>query len=155
MADFEIRGADDVDALVKRIGSHADAKAIRKEMFAGLNRSTKEVRADMKDAIPDGLPKRGGLAGTAQRATRFNTSAKSGRNAGVTIWARSKGATVARANRTGLIGHPAWGNRKAWVTQSAGVRKGFLDETFEKQKPEITRDIKRVMEDIGRKVEGH
>ena len=154
MADFEIRGADDVDALVKRIGSHADAKAIRKEMFAGLNRSTKEVRADMKDAIGSALPSRGGLAKSVQSSTRFSTSAKSGRNAGVTIWARSKGATASRANTAGMVRHPVFGGRR-WVTQTAGVRKGFLDESFDKQKPEITRDIKRVMEDIGRKVEGH
>lgn len=153
MADFEIRGADDVDALVKRIRTHADSKAIRKEMFQGLNRSTKPVRADMRDAIPKALPQRGGLAREIQASTRFNTSAKSGKNAGVTIWARNRGHDI----RT-LIGkrlrHPVWGNRRLWVNQSAGVDPDVFGKTFEDQKPEVARDIQRVLGDIKRKVEG-
>lgn len=152
MADFEIRGADDVDALVRRISQHADAKAIKREMFQGLNRSTKDVRADMKDSIPRALPQRNGLAGTFQKTTRFRTSAKSGKYAGVTIWANNRGHDI-RTLMGKRLRHPVFGNRSKWVTQTAGVNPTVFEKSFEDQKPDVTRDIKRVMEDIARKVE--
>jgi hypothetical protein len=152
MADFEIRGADDVDALVRRMRTHADAKAIRKEMYQGLNRSTKGVRADMKDAIPKALPRGGGLAGEVQSSTRFNTSAKSGRNAGVTIWARNRRRDL-RLLMGKRLRHPVFGNRRNWVTQTAGVNPDVFGKAFEDQKHDVARDITRVMENIARKVE--
>lgn len=152
MADFEIRGADDIDALVKRIRTHADSKAIRKEMFQGLNRATKGVRGEMKEAIPAALPNRGGLAATIQKSTRLNTSAKSGRYAGVTIWARNSRHDI-RTLTGKRLRHPVFGNRGAWVTQTAGVDPAIFTAKFEDQKPDVQRAIVRVMEDIARKVE--
>lgn len=155
--DFEVRGADDVDALVRRIRTHADAKALRRELYAGLNRVTKGVRADMKASIGPSLPSRGGLAALVMAKASLTTSAISGRNAGVRIKARSrKGGTeqLARMNREGRVRHPVFGNRKKWVDQTAGIDAGFLDEPFEKSKPEVARSISRVLDDIARKVEG-
>lgn len=152
MADFEIRGTDDVDALVRRISQHADAKAIKREMFQGLNRSTKDVRKDMKDAIPDALPTRGGLSAAVQKDTRLTTTAKSGKYAGVTVWAKSRKRDI-RTLMGKRLRHPVWGNRRLWVNQSAGVNPGVFEKSFVDQKPDVTRDIKRVMEDIARKVE--
>ncbi len=152
MSDFEIRGADDIDRVVKNIKTHADAKAIRREMFQGLNRSTKSVRAEMKDSIPRALPTSGGLAATVQKSTRFNTSAKSGKNAGVTIWARNKGYDI-RTLTGKRLRHPVFGNRSVWVSQTAGVNPEVFEKSFEDQKPDIQRDVKRVMEEIARKVE--
>lgn len=153
MADFEVRGSDDVDALVRRIRTHADAKALRKELYAGLNRVTKDVREDMKASIGPSLPSRGGLAALVMAKASLSTSAAGGRSAGVRIRARNKDYDLARLN-AGRLRHPVWGNREVWVEQTAGITPGFLDEAFEKKKPEIAREVSRVLDEIARKVEG-
>lgn len=153
MADLELRGADDVDALVRRIRTHADAKALRKELYAGLNRVTKPVREDMKASIGPSLPSRGGLAALVMAKASLTTSAVAGRNAGVRIKARHRSYDLKRLNE-GRLRHPVFGNRGVWVEQTEGVNPGFLDEAFEKSKPEIARGVQRVLDDIARKVEG-
>lgn len=151
--DVTLRGSDDVDALVRRIRTHADAKAIRKELYAGLNRVTKPVREDMKASIGPSLPSRGGLAALVMAKASLTTSATSGRNAGVRIRARHKDYDLKRLNQ-GRLRHPVFGNRRVWVQQTAGINPGFLDDSFEKQKPEIARGVLRVLDEIARKVEG-
>lgn len=151
--DFEVRGADDVDALVRRIRTHADAKALRRELYAGLNRVTKGVRADMKANIGPSLPSRGGLAALVMAKVSLTTQAASGRNAGVRIRARHGDYDLKRLNQ-GRLRHPVFGNRGVWVQQTEGVDPGFLDEAFDKNKPEIARGVRRVLEEIARKVEG-
>lgn len=150
---LELRGTDDVDALVRRIRTHADAKALRKELYAGLNRVTKPVREDMKASIGPSLPSRGGLAALVMAKASLTTSAVAGRNAGVRIRARHKSYDLKRLNE-GRLRHPVFGNRGVWVEQTAGVNPGFLDESFEKSKPEVARGVQRVLDDIARKVEG-
>lgn len=153
MPDIELRGTADVDALVRRIRTHADAKALRKELYAGLNRATKSVREDMKASIGPSLPSRGGLAALVMAKASLTTSATSGRNAGVRIRGRHRDYDLKRLNQ-GRLRHPVFGNRSVWVQQTAGVIPGFLDEAFEKSKPEIARDVRRVLDEIARKVEG-
>lgn len=152
MPDVEIRGSADVDALVRRIRTHGDAKALRKELMAGLNRVTKGTREDMKASIPPSLPSRGGLAALVHARTSLTASAVAGRNAGVRINARSRSYDLRQMN-AGRLRHPVFG-RGPWVEQTAGVNPGFLDEAFEKDKPTITRGIQRVLDDVARKVEG-
>ena len=155
MPDVELRGADDVDALVRRIRTHADAKELRKELYAGLNRVTKGVREDMKASIGPSLPSRGGLAALVMAKASLTSTASTGRNAGVRIRARRRdGGDLKRLNE-GRLRHPVFGNREAWVQQTAGVDGGFLDEAFDKNKAEVARGVQRVMADIARKVEGH
>lgn len=155
MGDVELRGAEDVDALVRRIRLHADAKAIRRELYQGLNRATKPVREDMKASILPSLPSRGGLAALVYAKASITTSAKGGKWAGVSIKARGRkgGGDIARMNRTGRLRHPVFGNRGAWVTQSAGVNPGFLDDAFKNARPDVTRAVSRVLDEIARKVE--
>lgn len=153
MPDVELRGADDVDALVRRIRTHADAKALRKELYAGLNRETKSVREDMKASIGPSLPSRGGLAALVIAKVSLTTGAVAGRNAGVRIKARHKSYDLRRLNE-GRLRHPVFGNRSVWVEQTEGINGGFLDDAFDKNKAEVARGIQRVLADIARKVEG-
>src|SRR3546814_12195431 len=82
MPQFEIQGAEQVDALVRRIRVHADAKALRKELYQGLNRVTKGVRADMRASIGPSLPSRGGLAALLLAKASLTSTASDGRDAG-------------------------------------------------------------------------
>lgn len=151
MIGLEIKNAEDIDRLVKRIRTHADAKAIRKQLFEGLNSETKEVRGEMKAAIPAALP--GRLAAEIQRSTRFTTTAKSGRYAGVTIWARNRGHDI-RTLTGKRLRHPVYGNRSRWVNQTAGVHPEQFVKVFAEAAPALRLRLRRVMSEIARKVEG-
>lgn len=153
MSDFDVKGGDDVDALVRRIRTHADAKAIRRELFAGLNRATKSVREDMKASIAPSLPSRGGLATLVMAKASLTTGAKAGKWAGVSIKARHKSYDLRRLNQ-GRLRHPVFGNRRVWVQQTAGVNPGFLDEAFKKNRDDVARSVSRVLDEIARKVAG-
>lgn len=148
MTDFEIRGSDDVDALVRRLNAHADAKAIKREMFSGLNRVTKPIREDMKDAAAKAAPS--GYSSAVASDFSARTSAKGGRFAGVTIWAKGKRRNLVGMNRDGRLRHQLFGNRRFWFSQS--VERGFFDKAFEENQGEATRAAVGVMEDIARKV---
>ncbi len=151
MADVEIRGVEDFQILARRIRTHADRKALQRELNAGLNRVSKPVREDMKASVPASLPSRGGLASLIHRKTSISARTRAGgRFAGVRLVAQAKGSDIASLNR-GRLRHPVFGTR-AWVNQTAGVDKGFLDEPFDKSKPEVTQAIYKVLDDVARKV---
>lgn len=145
--DFGIgRGADDLDALRTRIKRHANAKDLQRDLTSGMRKATAEVRRDMKAAIPPSLPSRGGLAASVHRGARLNTSTS---RTGVRI----KVGKVGGLNE-GKLRHPVHGNRKVWVQQTEGIDPGFLDEEFDKSRPQLQRAVVRVMQEIARKIEG-
>lgn len=151
MSDFEVRGADDIDALVKRIRTHADAKALRKELYAGINRATKQVRGQLVEVIPAALPKRGGLAALMQSRTTSRTTAKGGQWAGVSLRFQSRGHDI-RTLTGKRLRHPVFGNRNTWVDQTAGVDPAVFMAEFEKQTPVLQDAVLNVLNDIARKV---
>lgn len=151
MADIEVRGAEDIDELVKKIRTHADAKAIRKELFSGLNRATKDIRGEMIEVIPAALPNRGGLADLIKSKTTSRVSAKGGKWAGVSMRFQSKGYDI-RTLTGKKLRHPVWGNRSVWVDQTAGVDPAVFTAKFEEQTPVLQDAVLRVMNDIAKKV---
>lgn len=148
---MEIRGADDVEALVKALREHADAKALRRELYRGLNGVSKEIRAEMVETIPDALPRRGGLAAEVQAATRARSTAKGGRYAGVSIRFQARGKDV-RVLTGKRLRHPVFGNRGAWVEQEEGVNPDVFPAAFEKQAPKVLAEMQQVLEEVARKV---
>jgi hypothetical protein len=143
--------SDDVDHLVRAVRTHADAKAIRREMYQGLNRATRGVRENMVDAIGDALPRRGGLAAQMQHMVSGRASAKSGKYAGVSLRFTSRGYDI-RTLTGRRLRHPVFGNRAVWVEQTAGVNPEAFPGEFDRQRPDMLRAVSRVMEDIARKV---
>ncbi|UUW87399.1 hypothetical protein [Pimelobacter simplex] len=151
MTDVRIRGADDIDSLVRKIREHADAKALRKELYSGLARLSKELRGPMLEVIPTALPKRGGLADLIASRATMKTTAKSGKYAGVSLRFSARGHDI-RLLTGERLRHPVFGNRNTWVDQTAGVDPAVFTAKFDEQKPEIQRAIVRVLEEIARKV---
>ena len=151
MADIEIRGADDIDALVKAIRTHADAKALRKELYAGLNRATKDVRGQLVEVIPAALPNRGGLAELMKSRTTSRTTAKAGKWAGVSLRFQSRGHDI-RTLTGKRLRHPVFGNRNAWVDQTEGVEPSIFMAKFEEQTPALQDAVLQVLNDIAQKV---
>lgn len=155
--DVSIKGAEDVDNLVRAIRTHADAKALRKELYSGINRVSKRIREAMKasSADPANLPSRDGLQALIVKHQSVTTSAVAGKWAGVRIkvQGRSGGPDVGSIMRTGRVLHPTFG-RGRFVSQSEGIKPRWMDETFEHQKDEVQKAILQVMEDVARKVTG-
>jgi hypothetical protein len=148
--DVTIKSAD-VDNLVRAIRTHADAKAIRKDLYRGLNGASKDVRSQMIDAIPNALPRRGGLAEQVHGMVSGRATAKGGKYAGVSLRFSSKGYDI-RTLTGGRLRHPVYGNRGVWVQQTAGLNPEAFTGEFERQKPDMARAINKVLEDIARKV---
>ena len=151
MTELLIRGADDIDKLVKAIRTHADAKALRRELYRGMNSVAKDLRGQLVEVIPAALPRRGGLAAEMQARVRSRTNAKSGKYAGVSVRFSARGYDV-RTLTGRRLRHPVWGNRAAWVDQTAGVDPAVFMAKFDEQKPAVQEEILRVLNDIARKV---
>jgi len=141
----------DVDNLVRAIRTHADAKAIRRDLSKGLNSASKGVRGQMIDRIPEALPRRGGLAEQMHGMVSGRATAKTGKYAGVSLRFSSKGYDI-RTLTGARLRHPVYGNRSNWVEQSAGLHPEAFTGEFERQKPDMARAINKVLEDIARKV---
>ena len=141
----------DVDNLVRAIRTHADAKAIRRDLFRGLNSVGKESARHMVDVIDEALPRRGGLADEMKATIKSRVSAKGGKYAGVSLWFNSKGHDV-RTLTGRRLRHPVFGNREAWVDQTAGVDPKVFPGEFERLRPDMTRAVNKVLEGIARKV---
>lgn len=151
MADAEVTGLADLERLTKALkAAGTEGKGLRRELYSGLNRATKGIRQEMREATGSALPQGGGLAADVQRNTRYTTTtATSSRNLGVRIRARSK-RSIRRMNQTGTVRHPVFGNRNVWVTQA--VPSGFLDEPFERARPALQRSVLQAISDTKAKI---
>ena len=139
-SDIEIVGLESL-ARVSRAMREAgeQGKGLKRELRTTLTRETKQTRADMRKAIVPGLPQRGGLAADVLRSTRFTSSVGLGASPSVRIKARSK-RSIRRMNASGSVRHRVFG-RNVWVTQTAGIERGFLDKPFEQSKPDLQRAV--------------
>lgn len=153
--DVEVRGLDDLANLARALKAAGDeGKGLRKELYSGLNRATKPIRTDMNAAVPPTFPEGGGLAALMAKRARFSNSIRtSPGGVGVRLAARGKGRrTLQTAIQDGTIRHPVFGNRKVWVTQSAGVEGGRPEEAFDKGEPIAKREVLRAISDVRNKI---
>lgn len=158
---IEVRGLDQLAHLAHRFEQAGEqGNGLRRELTKSVNAETKPIRRDMRAAIVPGLPKRGGLAADVLQSTRFTTSVSTegrtrtaGNDIGVRIRVRGK-RNIRRMNATGSLRHPVRGNRKIWVTQTAGVQKGFLDRPFEQARPELQSAVLGAIARIRGQIEG-
>lgn len=148
--DVRFEATPDLNLVLRALRETGD-KELRRELYAGLNRATKEVRGDMRASIPASLPSRGGLAALVHARASLTTSATTGRDPGVRIRARSRDYDLKRMN-AGRLRHPVFGNRGVWVQQTEGVNPGFLDDPFKKAAPGVRREVEKVLNDIAAKI---
>jgi hypothetical protein len=115
--------APELKALSRDL-KEAGRKDLRKELFAGLNRATKPLRAQAKANALATLPSRGGLAA---RVAAANITVRGG-GARVTIVARPsrRGGQFDPARLdAGVVEHPTYGHAPT-VTQS--VKPGWFTD---------------------------
>ena len=149
---LEIRGADDIDALLKRMREHANRKEIERRFRRSLARIARDdIKGPMIEAIPAALPKSGGLAAQVQGATRVRISAKSGRDAGASMWFTSRQHDI-RTLAGQRLRHPVFGNRSTWVEQDEGVKPAAFIGEFERQTPAVKAALIEAFQELAREV---
>jgi hypothetical protein len=68
----------------------------------------------------------------------------------VRIKARGR-RSIRRMNNAGSVRHRVFG-RGPWVTQTAGIEKGFLDKPFEESRPALQRAVVQAIARIRTKI---
>lgn len=150
MAEFvRITGAEDllrVSAALKRTGS----RDLRRQMLAGIRMAAKPVVEGIKKQGDEELP--AGVAEQYRAAKITSRTRTTGRAAGVRVQgpARGKGADMGRADSSGDVRHPVYGNRKAWSDTS--VSPGFAERGAESAAPAATADMRAVLEETARAI---
>lgn len=148
MADFEVRGAEKFERVAKALRQAGD-KELRKELYAGINRATKPLRANARKSAEKNLPKAGGLNKRVARA-RMSTRRVTGKNPGVKIVA--KGMDQLGLMDRGMVRHPVYGNRKKWVNQPIPDAEGWFTQPMEDGKPQAQREIVHSLDDVAKKL---
>jgi len=121
---------DDLRALIADLRGFEGKKAILKELRSALRKPLPQARAAIRAAATSLLPHRNGL-GAWVAGSKITASVRTGaRTAGITLRGgrNSKGGrSDIRAIDRGRVRAPAWGNRRAWHSQT--VPSGFFTRT--------------------------
>lgn len=139
VADLNVRGTHEL----KRVGElMKDApQDMRREMFRGINRATKEPRRQTLQELSERLPDAGGASAAIRKDTKLNTKRNMrGRNVGIRIIAKSP-RTVQRMNNQGVLRHPLFGNRSRWFNQNVSGLQGWFDEPLQRSAPQVRQEI--------------
>jgi hypothetical protein len=139
--DLKITGADELGDLARALKS-AGATDLRRELYRGLNRATKPLRAKAQEAARRDLPQSGGLAALVGRS-KGTTKTFTGRDPGVSIVFKG----TALATDKGYVSHPVFGNRGAWVRQPV-QGAGWFSETMRDSAPAVRRELLEAIEDV-------
>lgn len=146
MADFEIQGANKLAAVAKALKQAGD-KELQKELYAGLNRATKPLKADARAAALRELPKRGGLAQRVAKA-RLSTRRRGGRDPGVRIVAT--GMRQLDQMDQGRVKHPVYGHRDRWATQR--IPTGWFTDSMKAGAPQVRRELVKTLDELAGKL---
>ena len=143
-ADFEIRGAEELEKLARRL-KETGSGDLRKELLRGIRNAGADTIPEIRKGMLEELPSRGGFAAKAARDPIAVRTRTSGKSAGVRI-ERKRGAGLNR----GRLRRPLFGNREHWFEQR--VPTGWYDRAIEGDGPEIQRKVLNVMQDIAKKL---
>lgn len=145
------KGAGDFAALARRLKA-AGEKDLRKELYSGITRATKPMRADIKQHSTGYMPS--GYGATFQKSLRLTAIKRaSAKNPAVQIKAVGKGKTRPRQVgpiNGGTLRHPLFGNREFWYTTR--IKPGFFTKEAKKGAPQAAKEILKAMNDVAEKV---
>jgi hypothetical protein len=149
--EIRITGAEKLDALgaeLKRQG----LGAVRLKMLRNLRAAAKPVIDDVRHEIDSELPHGGGLNEFAAAAKLGVRTRVGGRLVGVRISGPRKGpgADLGRANDSGEVRHPVYGDRRVWAVTK--VRAGFADRGLEKAAPAVRESLVAVLEETSAEI---
>lgn len=143
-----VSGANDLEALAKRIREAGDArKGLKSQLTKAITAATKPLKAEAKKAAAAQLPQSGGLAARVAK-TSITTKTLTGRDPAVKIVAKGTALSTDR----GYVTHPTFGNRDAWVRQSITGR-GWFTSTMQAGAPTVQRGLVEAMDDIANQID--
>jgi len=146
--DIIVTGAEEFGVLARRLKEAGD-KDLRKELYAGLNRSVKPLRQDVKMAASEQLPHRGGFADLIQSELKVTARKRATRNPAIFLLGKAGARDVASVNR-GRLRHPLYGNRRRWYNTS--VRPGFWTKTLEGDAPRVRVELIEAIRKVAAKI---
>jgi hypothetical protein len=142
-----VSGAQDLRALSRDL-KEAGRKDLRKELFAGLNRATKPLRAEAKANALATLPSSGGLAA---RVAAANMTVRGG-GARVTIVARPSkrgGSFHPIEIDGGVVRHPVYGHGP---TVNQHVKPGWFTRPMQAGADEVRHELVAAIDVVARKL---
>lgn len=145
--DVQVVGADQLGAIADELKRTGNTE-LRRDLYRGIQRSTKPLRQDVQQAARDKLPRRGKLNEWVAES-KFSTRTRGGKNPGVRITSGKRGHDM-RAIDRGRLRHPVFGNKKVWVTQQ--VTPGWFSQTLADGAPAVRRELVKVLEDVAERI---
>lgn len=152
VAELRIEGADKFGKLAKALRQTGD-KDLRKELYAGINRSVKPLTAAVKAGTQNYFPRRYALE--LAKSLRVRARRRGGRDPSIRLVGqaktpRGKERNLAALNR-GRLRHPLYGDRGHWYDQA--VPPNFWDEPLLEDVEQVREDLVNVLDEIGKKLE--
>ena len=142
--DLTIKGADQLGDLARALRAAGDSgKGLKRELYRGLNRATKPLKAEARENAASRLPQSGGLAAQVAKS-RLTTKILTGRNPGVAIAGKS-GSAAATTDR-GFVKHPVFG-RTPWVTQQVSGA-GWFTDTMKSAAPTVRKELVQAIDNV-------
>lgn len=150
----EVRGAEQLAALAKRLKDAGD-KQLKRELMAAITKSTEPLR---KVALPASarhtLPRKGGLNELVARSQFRQQRRMSGRTAGLRIVAKNPNLQLEKLDQ-GQVRHPVFarkGRPRVWVVQP--VAAGWFTKPTEAAAPLIRAEVSQAMTTTAARIEG-
>jgi hypothetical protein len=152
MADFDVTGAEKFAQVAKALKQAGD-KELKLELRQAIKASVEPMLHDVRDQVSLYLPNRyaATLAPALKVGQRWKTS---GSTIGLVLTGYAKGKKSRRyvkAINAGILRHPTYGNRGAWVAQR--VRPGFWDNPMANAKKKPTEEIRQALDRVARKLD--
>lgn len=146
--DIKVTGAEEFGILARRLKEAGD-KELRKELYAGINRSVKLLREDVKDAAEQQIPGRyGDILRSELKVSARKRAA--GRNPAIYLLGKAGNRDVSSLNR-GRLRHPLFGNRRRWYNQQ--IRPGFWSQTLVNDAPRVRAELIEAIRRVAAKIE--
>lgn len=148
-----IQGTEDLQKVADALKEAAD-KDLQREVSAAIRGEAKPLGIRVLRRGAQDMPHSGGLADRVSGMGRVGVSASlRGRVASVRVLLRNKGVDL-RSMDAGVVRHPVYGNRQAWVRQSVPV--GAFTQAFEAEAKAVadaaSKAAQKVVADVARKV---
>lgn len=156
----EVRGGQqlrDLSLRLREMGS--EGKGLQRELYRAINDAAKPLSEEIRvvEHLRQYMPAR--YAGVLASDLTVTATKRGGQRASVAI--RAKGRVHKRAVQTlnaGLLRHPVFARDGVprrdwhWVTQRAGVRRGFFTDPVRRAAPGIRDQVQQAMHDVAQKI---
>lgn len=155
-----VEGIESLTALARDLKASGD-KDLRRELFRGIQRAGKPLKAAAREAAATQLPQRGGLS-TRVATSRFSVRTRLGRNPSIRVEGKgpdnSTGQSMdLKSMDRGRLRHPVYArgeNRKRWRWTSQAISPNWFSDAMEatadrEVRDEVIKAIEAVRDKLG------